>query len=62
MDPVSISFYAAVCGLLGLAGPKLGAAPIRLGIGAVVGVVAVSILPWVKGMLGLAAGYTFSGP
>ncbi|SMX38320.1 hypothetical protein [Maliponia aquimaris] len=61
MDPVSIAFYASVCGLLGLAGPKLGAAPIRLGIGAVVGVLAVSVLPWVQQMLG-TAGYTFSGP
>jgi hypothetical protein len=51
MDPISLGFYAVVCGLLGLAGPTLGAAPIRLGIGALVGIVAVS-----------TEGYSFSGP
>ena len=62
MDPVSLGFYAAVCGLLGLAGPKLGAAPIRLGVGAAVGIVAVTVLPWVQGLLGAATGYGFAGP
>ncbi|SNS69329.1 hypothetical protein [Antarctobacter heliothermus] len=62
MDPVSLVFYAGVCGLLGLAGPSLGTAPIRLAIGAVVGVVAVSILPFVHQMLGVGAEYTFAGP
>lgn len=57
MDPVSLGFYASVCGLLGLAGPKLGAAPIRLGVGALVGVLAVSVLPHVKTLLGVAEAY-----
>lgn len=62
MDPVSIGFYASVCGLLGLAGPKLGAAPIRLGVGALVGVLAVSVLPHVKTLLGVAEAYTTIQP
>lgn len=62
MDPVSLVFYAFVCGVLGLAGPSLGTAPIRLGIGAVVGVVAVSVLPFVHQILGTATNYSFAGP
>lgn len=62
MDPVSLVFYAIVCGILGLAGPSLGTAPIRLGIGAVVGMVAVMVLPWVHAMLGATTGYSFAGP
>ena len=62
MDPVSLVFYATVCGVLGLAGPSLGAAPIRLGIGAVVGVVAVMVLPWIHSLLGQTVGYSFAGP
>lgn len=62
MDPVSLVFYAAVCGVLGLAGPSLGAAPVRLGIGALVGVVAVTVLPWIHGLLGATTGYSFAGP
>ena len=61
MDPVSLGFYATVCGLLGLAGPKLGAAPVRLGIGAVVGMIAVTLLPWLQGLLG-AARYGLASP
>lgn len=46
-------FYAIVCGLLGLAGPRLGAAPVRLGLGAAVGVVAALILPFLRQWLGI---------
>ncbi|MBW4981673.1 hypothetical protein KZZ07_03870 [Mameliella sp. CS4] len=62
MDPVSLGFYASVCGLLGLAGPKLGAAPIRLGVGALVGAIAVSVLPYVKTLVGAAEVYTTVQP
>lgn len=53
MDPVSLTYYAAVCGLLGLVGPRLGAAPLRLAIGAVVGIGAVAVLPSLRAALGL---------
>lgn len=53
MDMLSIAYYALVCSLLGLAGPRLGRAPIRLAIGAVVGIVAASLLPGLRIGLGL---------
>lgn len=62
MDPVSLGFYATVCGVLGLAGPRLGRAPVRLAIGALVGVVAVTVLPYVKTLLGAAEIYTTVQP
>ncbi len=62
MDPVSLVFYAIVCGCLGLAGPRLGTAPVRLGIGAMVGVVAVAVLPSLRSLLGLAESYSLISP
>lgn len=53
MDIITVSYYAFVCGVLGLAGPRLGKPPVRLIIGAIVGVLAASLLPSVRGMLGL---------
>ncbi len=52
MDPVSLIFYAIVCGLLGLASPNLGGTATRLGVGAGVGVLAAATLPLLKGMMG----------
>lgn len=52
MDAIALVFYACVCGALGLAGPRLGAPLVRLGVGAVVGIVAASILPILKTMIG----------
>lgn len=52
MDLTSIAFYAAVCGVLGVAAPNLGGMPIRLAFGAAVGIVAAIILPLLKGMIG----------
>lgn len=51
MDPISIVFYAVVCGCLGAAGPKLGAFPVRLAIGATTGVIAAIVLPMIKGAM-----------
>lgn len=53
MDPVTLAFYAVVCGLLGLAGPNLGRPTIRLGIGAAVGLIAAGALPTIRLSLGL---------
>ena len=50
MDPITLIFYAIVCGALGLAGPSLGRPVVRLGIGALVGIVAASLLPLLRGM------------
>ncbi|MCB1335054.1 MAG: hypothetical protein KDK26_15735 [Roseivivax sp.] len=53
MDPVSLAFYAIVCGLLSLAGPMLGSAVRRLILGAIVGVVAAAALPTIRAIWGL---------
>lgn len=53
MDPVTLAFYAVVCGLLGLAGPSLGQPATRLGVGALVGILAAGALPFLRGALGL---------
>ncbi len=52
MDPISISFYAVICGLLGLVAPRLGGVIPRLATGAVVGIVAAVVLPFLKGLMG----------
>ncbi|WP_198671032.1 hypothetical protein [Oceanibium sediminis] len=51
MDPVTLIYYAGVCGLLGLFAPKLGGATARLIIGAIVGIAAVAMLPVVRSFL-----------
>lgn len=53
MDPVSLIFYAVVCGALGAAGPRLGALPARLAVGAVVGVLAAALLPGLRAAIGI---------
>lgn len=53
MDPVTLSFYAIVCGLLGLAGPTLGRPARRLVIGAIVGLLAAGALPYLRASLGV---------
>jgi len=52
MDPFVLAFYAAVCGGLGWAAPNLGSPVMRLGIGAIVGVIAAIVLPFVRSGLG----------
>ncbi|AKO95320.1 MAG: hypothetical protein RID15_12840 [Marinovum algicola] len=53
MDIITVSYYALVCGALGLAGPRLGRPLIRLGIGGIVGILAATLLPTVRLGLGL---------
>ena len=53
MDPFTLGFYAIVCAALGAVAPRVPRLPLRLGMGAAVGLVAASILPWLKGMLNL---------
>lgn len=52
MDITALVYYGLVCGGLGWAGPRLGAPLLRFGIGVVVGIVAVSLLPAVRALLG----------
>jgi len=52
MEPISLVFYAVVCGLLSAFAPNLGGFPIRLAVGAAVGIAAAAALPFVRGMMG----------
>lgn len=52
MEPISLSFYAAVCGVLSVAAPRLGGFVPRLLVGAVVGVIAAIALPSVRALIG----------
>jgi len=51
MDPITLGFYAIVCGCLSAFAPKVPRLPVRITIGAVVGLIAASALPWLKGAL-----------
>lgn len=52
MDIITVSYYAFVCGILGLAGPRLGAPLIRLIVGGIVGILAATALPPVRLIFG----------
>jgi hypothetical protein len=51
MDPISLVFYAIVCGVLSVFAPKFGGFLPRLAVGAVVGIGAAAALPVVSGMM-----------
>ncbi len=51
MDPISISFYALICGCLSVAAPRLGGMIPRLAVGAGIGIVAAIALPLLRGMM-----------
>ena len=51
MEPVSLAFYATVCGILSVVAPRLGGFVPRLLTGAVVGIAAALVLPFIRGML-----------
>lgn len=51
MDPISMTYYAAVCAALGAGAPRMPGLPMRLIVGALVGLVAAAALPLVRGML-----------
>jgi hypothetical protein len=51
-ETTSIVWYAAVCGALAAFAPALGGRTVRVMIGAVVGVIAASLLPFIRGMMG----------
>ena len=53
MDPVSLSYYATICALLSLGGARISTAPMRLAIGALVGAIAVTVLPMLRGAFGI---------
>lgn len=52
MEPISLVFYAVICGLLSLVAPKLGAMIPRFAVGAVVGAGSAAALPNFVSMMG----------
>ena len=52
IDSTAIVWYAVVCGALAAFAPSLGGRGVRIVIGAVVGIIAASILPFLKSMMG----------
>lgn len=50
MEPISLAFYAVVCGILSVAAPNLGGLVPRLLVGATVGVIAAVALPIIRTM------------
>ena len=53
VDSTAIVWYAAICGALSALAPSFGGRALRIGIGALVGIVAASVLPMVKSMMGI---------
>jgi hypothetical protein len=53
MDPVTILYYAAVCGLLAAVSGKAGGFLQRVGLGVVVGLAAAAALPILRTVLGI---------
>ncbi|WP_224823234.1 hypothetical protein [Cognatishimia sp. MH4019] len=51
MDPLTLIFYAVVCAVLSLFAPKLGGRGPRLAVGAAVGVLAATALPYLAAMV-----------
>jgi len=54
MDPVSLGYYAVICGILGVASARLPSPLPRFLLGVAVGVVEAAILPYLKQLIGAA--------
>ena len=52
MEPITLAFYASVCGILSVAAPRLGGFVPRLLVGAIVGIIAAILLPTIREILG----------
>ena len=48
MDPINLLYYAAICAALSAVSPRFKTMPLRLMIGAVVGLIAAAVLPFAK--------------
>jgi hypothetical protein len=53
VDPVTLAYYAMICGCLALASPRWTKMRMRLMVGVIVGVVAALLLPVLRGAIGL---------
>lgn len=50
MDPVNLIYYTLVCAALGLMAPRMKRPLSRLGISALIGLVAAAALPLLRGV------------
>ncbi|MGL4490126.1 MAG: hypothetical protein ACRCU5_11860 [Rhizobiaceae bacterium] len=53
MDSVNIVFYALICGTLAAYAPTAGGRSARFVLGIGVGVIAASLLPFIRSFIGL---------
>ncbi|MFO1141212.1 MAG: hypothetical protein U1E59_02290 [Amaricoccus sp.] len=53
MDPVTMTYYALICGGLGYVSPHVSPSFMRVVLGAVVGLVAAAALPVLRRLAGL---------
>lgn len=53
MDPITMTYYAAVCAALSAGAARLTALHLRLAVGAGVGLAAAAALPGLRAALGL---------
>ncbi len=53
MDPVTMTDYGAICGLLSLSAPRFGNGLLRFALGIAVGLLAAAALPALRRALGL---------
>ncbi|MEO0343219.1 MAG: hypothetical protein AAF198_07255 [Pseudomonadota bacterium] len=52
MEPITLGFYALICGFLSLVAPSLGGLIPRFALGAGVGLGAAAVLPLIQGAMG----------
>ena len=51
MDPITMTYYAAVCAALSAGSARVPGLAVRLVVGALTGLVAAAALPWVRAAL-----------
>jgi hypothetical protein len=53
IDATAVAWYAIICGALSALAPSFGGRLVRMLIGGVVGIIAATVLPMLRGMTGL---------
>ncbi|MEP3436770.1 MAG: hypothetical protein ABJN75_08310 [Hoeflea sp.] len=53
IDGTAVAWYAVICGVLSALAPSFGGRAVRIAIGGIVGILAATLLPIVKGLAGL---------
>lgn len=53
IDATAIAWYAVICGVLSALAPSFGGRLVRVVIGGVVGIIAATVLPMIRGLTGL---------